>query len=131
MVELCVDHVSSLMPKGARVGILASPATEDIGLFKAAFATRNLSAIHPRDRTRLVSAIVSIKSNGVDRFAEDALKDSAQDCVDQGAECLVVGCSEFSLIRYAAEIGVPTVDTLDLLVNDILRFSGAKVKGKP
>ena len=131
MVELCVDHhAAKLKAEGARVGILASPATEDIGLFKAAFATRNLSAIHPRDRTKLVAAIVAIKSNGVDSFAENALKDAARDCVDQGTECLVVGCSEFSLIKQAAEIGVPVVDTLDLLVNEILRFSGARVKGQ-
>lgn len=130
MVELCVDHVATLVPKGATVGILASPATEDIGLFKTAFAKRNLSVIHPGDRAKLLAAIVAIKSNGVDAFAEDALRDAARDCVDRGAECLVVGCSEFSLIKNAAGIGSPVVDTLDLLVSEILRFAGAKEKAQ-
>lgn len=125
MLSLTIDRASARSPGGATVGVLASPATEQIELFIERCAAKNLSAIHPRDRGGLLEAISRIKSVGADERSEEVLSAAATDCLDRGAQCLIVGCTEFSLIKGCIPRGAPVIDALDVLVDEMVRFSGA------
>ena len=123
MIELAGAHIVSSVGDGGRVGILGSPATQEIKLFKQAFATLGLDVVYPTQDEPLLSAIRRIKSTGETQQDHDTLQAAGQDCMQQGATCLLVGCSEFSLIAHAVTASVPVIDSLDVLVAAIIEFS--------
>ena len=123
MVALSVARVGAAVPYGARVGILASPATEDIKLFTTRFEATGLKALHPPAREALVTAIKAVKSSGSNAQTQDILRAAALDCHARGAQALVIGCSEFSLDAAAAQIGLPVIDTLDVLAEAAVAYA--------
>ena len=71
----------------------------------------------------MLAAVRRIKADGVSETDKDLLRAAAQECRDAGAVCLLVGCSEFSLIADVAEVGLPVLDSLDVQVEQIIDFS--------
>ena len=123
MIDLAGMAILQSAGKAARVGILASPATQGIKLFKRAFARHGLQVVYPSQTESMMLAIRSIKSQGATTQDHEVLQAAGQDCQQQGADCLLVGCSEFSLIADAVSGSVPVIDSLDVLVAEIIAFA--------
>lgn len=126
MIDLACHKAAGIVGVEGRVGILASPATDEIGLFESAFEPYGIETIYPSDQVAMLTAIQTIKSNGRGKSEEAVLKRAAEDCLRQGAGALLVGCSEFSLIAHAAKDIAPVIDTLDTLAEKIIKFAGAR-----
>jgi aspartate racemase len=110
---------------GARVGLLASPAVARVGLFDRALAAEGVEVIHPEDGAALLAAIRSIKARGPDEGARATLRDASAQLLVQGANLQLIACTEFSLIAEAVAPGVRGIDTLDVLVAEIVGFARA------
>lgn len=123
MVDLAGRAVARRVEPGARVGILASPATDRIGLFRAAFNPLGLEVIHPGNPADVLDGIRIVKAGGPRDKARAALRRAADDCARRGAACLLIGCSEFSIIADAVEGVLPAVDSVDVLAERIRNFS--------
>ena len=127
MVDLSCKAAVALA--GGKVGILASPATDRIGLFREALGRHGGEAIWPGDQAAMLAAIRRIKAEGPGERDAEALRVAAETCAGQGAGCLMIGCTEFSLLKGALEgQGLPVLDTLDVLVGEIVAFSGAAAR---
>jgi aspartate racemase len=79
--------------------------------------------VYPDQPEPLLAAIRRIKSQGPAQRDHEALSAAALNCQDHGADCVLVGCSEFSLIADAVDVALPVVDSLDVLVATIIAFS--------
>lgn len=123
MIELAGKSILRSVGEDARVGILASPATQQINLFKDEFARLGLGVLYPAKDEPLLAAIRRIKSLGATQQDYETLKLAALDCQQQGASCLLVGCSEFSLIADAVTGSIPVIDSLDVLVTEVIDFA--------
>ncbi len=123
MVALSVAQALHLAGKGARIGILASPAVRKVGLFDAPCATAGLTPIYAADEPAMLAAIRSIKSQGPNPAARDTLTAASAALLAQGARVQLIACTEFSLIAEAVAPGSKTVDTLDVLVDGITSFA--------
>jgi len=123
MPRLAAERAAQIVSKGGAVGILASPATQHIGLFQNALAPHGLKALYPDCGEELLKTIKRIKSAKHDAQDADILKKAAAEAASNGAECLFIGCTEFSLIKDAAEGFVPVIDTLDILVKAVVEFA--------
>ncbi|MFK7859331.1 MAG: aspartate/glutamate racemase family protein [Granulosicoccus sp.] len=123
MISLSGEAILRSMGNGAVVGMLASPATQEINLFKHAFADYGLKVVYSKKAERMLSSIRRIKSKGATAQDSETLNDAAIDCRQQGANCLLIGCSEFSLIADTVSDSVPVIDSLDILVEHMLAFS--------
>ena len=123
MVELTAARLAATLPRGGAVGVLGSPALERIGLFDDAFARHGLTALYPPEPDALLEAIRRIKSQGAGAADRAALGDGARALEHLGARCLLVACSEFSLVADAAAGTLPVVDSLDVLVEAIVAFA--------
>ncbi|WP_105418372.1 MULTISPECIES: aspartate/glutamate racemase family protein [Neorhizobium] len=129
MIDLVGEAISLQCSIGGKVGVLASPAAEKIGVFDKAFRPYGLRAIYPDNRASMVDAIRAVKSVGPSSsHARAALANAATECVRKGARHLLIGCTEFSTIADAADGFVPVVDALQVLVERICDFSGASRK---
>lgn len=111
-----------------KVGMLASPLTDDIGIFRNAFAPFDLEVIFPKDANHVLSIIRKIKSNGLSNEMDWQLSELGKELQDNGVDCLLIGCSEFSLLQDRLRANLPVFDTVDILAAAVIKFSGAKLR---
>lgn len=126
MVSLSAQKASRSVRASAPIGILASPATQQIGLFRDALGTLGHEAVYPSGMDELLACIRRIKSRGASEQDQHVLISARDECARLGCESVLVGCSEFSLVADALHGQLPVIDTLDVLVDAMLDFSGVK-----
>lgn len=133
MIELSADRAAQLTGAEGRVGILASPAVQKVGLFDGPFFKRELTPVYPDSEAagRMLSAIRLIKAEGPCSAAREILRAVSAELVSRGAGVQMIACTEFSLIADAAAEAATVFDTLDCLVEEIVRFSGARPISAP
>jgi aspartate racemase len=112
---------------GSRAGLLATTATIRVGLYPAACAARDIEVLVPErsDQAAVMEIVAAIKAGEAPQSQRDHLGRIAAGLIDRGAESILVGCTEISLVGRAVE-GVPWVDALDCLTDATLREAGAK-----
>lgn len=123
MVQLSVTHAARLAGRGGRVGILASPAVRQVGLFDAACTAAGLTAAYAKDEPAMLAAIRAIKAGGATVAARATLAQASSDLLAEGAAVQMIACTEFSIIADAVDPGVTAFDTLDQLVSGIIAFA--------
>ena len=99
-----------------RVGVLASPAVRIAGVY----AARREGVVHHGDEAALLALIRAVKRAGATVAAR---AEFARLCAGLGTEQVIVACTEFSLLCGAAPEGVTVVDSLDVLVDEIVGFA--------
>lgn len=124
MVELTADALAGAYPNG-RIGILASPAIKITGLYQRALEPHGMSARYLDDQDALLAAIRALKRDASDTQAGTSLLQSAEVLMDQGADCVLIGCSEFSLLTPKLAATVPAVDSIDVLAGAAVAFAKA------
>jgi aspartate racemase len=122
MVEQSADHALRVVGRNGCVGLLASPAVRLTGLFDKACAARGLRSVWPDDDQAMLSAIRDIKKNGPTPAARDILRKASESLADKGAGMQLVACSEFSLIANSVSPATEVADTVDVLVDAVVRF---------
>jgi len=101
------------------VGLMATSTTLEMKLFQKAFAARNCPLIVPEksDQEALMSAIYSIKKGEEARASVLAI---AKSLVARGAQTLLIGCTDLSVLGPLHVEGGTVVDALDLLAERTL-----------
>lgn len=123
MVAASARLARDVAGQGARVGLLASPAVARVGLFDRALVAEGLEVVHAEDGPALLSAIRAIKAHGPDGASRAALRTASDRLFARGAALQIIACTEFSLIADAVAPGVRAIDTLDVLVAEIVGFA--------
>ena len=128
MVDLTVNRVVSMELTDRSVGLLASPAVQSTGIFDRALAKHRIRTVYPADQGDMLSAIRAVKSDSEDHGARRTLKKAACELMDTGVDVLLVACSELSIIAEAIPTTYPRFDTIDVLAEEIIKFSNATLK---
>ncbi len=109
-------------------GIMATDGTVQFGYFQRALEQRGIKAVVPgEDMQAFVRDIIfsNVKKNlpaDTDRFfaAADSLR-------SQGAECVVLGCTELSVVKRDHELGSGFIDALEALASRCVTECGARL----
>lgn len=113
LIEIVADRVSA---HGTikKVGLLATPGTLRSNLYQDALGPRGIEVLMPEawEVNDLLAVIKRLKDNTTDgdpagRFAEHLQ--------DRGAQGLILGCTELSLVRTQFPSGVPIFDAIEIL----------------
>lgn len=120
MVDLTAEAIAQAVPKGSQIGILASPANQQTGLFDKALDQHGLVPLYPEDTDRVLACIETIKSSGTSPDVIAEMQSIADAVINDGSDCLLIGCSEFSLLSRRLASGVPIFDALDVLTSAII-----------
>lgn len=115
MVDLSVERAATLLPPGAKIGILASPAVKLAGVFDGPLQHAGLSPLWPQNTDRMLDAIKLVKTQGPVPEAQNILSQATAELAAAGAELLFVACSEFSLMADDLSAVVQVIDTVDVL----------------
>ena len=121
MIELTA---ATLAARGARrVGLLASPATRLARVFEAPFAAHGLIPVALADDGELLAIIRAVKAGEDSTSLAPRLAGEAETLIRDGADHLLVACTELSLISDVLPDAVPRTDSLDCLTEAIVSFA--------
>lgn len=108
-----------------KVGLFASESTNKLKLYQKRFANSNIEVISPSGAQQKVLNRVIEHVMGGNQKIEDifALKDIARDYLKQGAEAIVIGCTEIPLAINQTHTDVKLFDTIEIIVQCAVDYS--------
>jgi aspartate racemase len=123
LIELTAEAACRLAPGLQRAGMLASTAVQMIGLYDHAFAARGAEALFPSEPLQvcLMRLIRRVKSDSVDDSDIDSLHQAARDLETRGAECLIIACTELSVVASRLQTDLPVIDAAQALAEHIVQ----------
>ncbi len=131
MVTETADEVLKRYGKGTRVGILATNGTIHTGTYESACEAVGLVFIKPETKLqeKVMQVIYDIKANlPIDVDAFEAI---VQHMIsDMHCDCVILACTELSLIKIGSDIAVFCIDAMDVLIEKSILYSGKQLKGK-
>jgi aspartate racemase len=126
MIGLSIARVKRDLGNKACIGLLASPAVRLTGLFERRCVEAGIDVRWPEggDDAAVLAAIKAVKADGVSPAQMAAYRAAARGLVTRGVGLLVIACTELSIVGGLDGLGAPLLDTLDVLVDDILARCG-------
>lgn len=129
MVEETVNEVEIRYGKNARVGILATNGTIFTGTYERACGQHGLIFVKPSAvvQAQVMATIYDIKAdNAIDIGAFEAIVTHM--IQEENCQCVILACTELSLIKLSDAIKSVCVDAMDILVEKSIVYSGKKLK---
>jgi aspartate racemase len=123
IVDETTSYVANNKPEIQKIGILATTVTINKMLFTNAFNKFNIDTIVPRKEIQensVMPAIYFIKA-GEKKRATEMIDKAIRELVARGAQAIVAGCTEISLIANPGSSSVPVIDALDCLADAVVR----------
>ncbi|PIE46243.1 MAG: aspartate racemase [Gammaproteobacteria bacterium] len=124
MIDLAAQRLSQNNPVYKKVGLLASTALQLTQLYETYCQQRGVEVIYPSapEQNKVMNLIKAVKSNQHHSEQVDDYYQVANNLRVQGADCLLVACTELSVIGFEGETVLPHFDALDILVEEIVRI---------
>jgi aspartate racemase len=121
MIALSIAQITALLPERGRVGMLASPAVQRVGLYETRLREAGLEALFPdvRGEEKLLGVIRAVKSGGISRNHHREYAEVADSISD--ADAILIACTELSILGPPERISQSFVDALDVLVNATIK----------
>ncbi len=127
MLDLSAQLLAGKFGRGAKIGLLSSPATDTHKIFQSAFDKTGIKAIFPKDADHVLSLIRRIKASGPSADMAQALSNLSAELEGYGVDAILIGCSEFSILGQDITTKLPIFDTVDIAAKAVIIFSGAKL----
>lgn len=108
-----------------KVGLFASESTNKLRLYQNRFADSNIEVISPNyEQQKILNKIIEHVMGG-NQKTEDiiVLKDIARDYLKQGAEAIVMGCTEIPLAINQSHTDIKLFDTIEIIIQCAVDFS--------
>jgi aspartate racemase len=126
MVKLAVTRLAAAS-SAARVGLLASTAVLRVGVYAREFDEQGLESVFPRRQDELMALIRGVKRGETGPAALQRLAEIGAELADQ-CEIALIACSELSLISAHLATRTRVLDSLDVLADAVVEFSGAQTR---
>ncbi len=123
LVELTANHAKQAQPELSKVGLLASSALQRIHLYEPWFERLDVQVLYPRDEHQqaVMELIRAVKAKRQTPQQIRAYNRAAEDLLEQGAQCLVLACTELSVLGGQLQCPLPIYDAGELLAQTIIR----------
>jgi aspartate racemase len=116
MIEETAKETARSYPSLRTVGIMAATGTVRSGLYQRQLRGGAIKAVSPtdNDQATLMEAIYSVKAGNLSKASATAIE-TGQRLVKAGAEAVISGCTEISLILKTGDLPVPIIDATQIL----------------
>ena len=140
MIEETARHIRAVHAEVTRVGVLSSLAVYQLSLYKDVLEEAGFEIVRPDPQTQreVVNRVIfdegygiKAQSDPVTERARADLRRAAAQLKAEGAEAVILGCTEFPLAIPEAEAhGLPMIDPTQVLARTLIR-EAAPGKLKP
>ncbi len=129
MLDETADRIKIFNPRIKKVGLLAAEGTMKVGLFQERLIREGMETIIPEgaDRREAQVNIFKIKDTGGKhdrREIAGRFREIARKLVERGAEAILIGCTEISVVASPDSFSVPGFDALTILGQAAIREGG-------
>lgn len=127
MLELVVNNVRLKHPQLRKVGILASTAVIGLKMYDRLFADHAIEVVAPATaiQQNVMDSIRQIKSGIKDANTVNELNSAIQHLEAQGAECIIIACTELSVVSILLQSKVDIYDAAQVLAEQIVALAKA------
>jgi aspartate racemase len=115
-IDMIAETTAAVVASGARrVGILATPGGE--ALYGATLTAAGVEPmqLEGSDREALMGLIYGVKAGETGEPARRRMQQLAAGLAARGAQAIVAGCTEVPLLLAQADVGVPLIDSAEVL----------------
>ncbi len=125
MIKLTAGRVREEHHEVRRAGLLATDGTIRSGLYHQAFEEVGVEILAPtmEDQRRVMKAIYDHIKTGDLEEGGRILHEEAQKLIDAGAEMVLCGCTEVSIVLRDGDLTVPVVDPLQVLAEEAVKHA--------
>lgn len=130
MIELTAKKVGHDLPNVKRAGLIATDGTMKSGLYHRSFLEQGIEIMNPAvdlQRASMKAIYEHIKTGDLEGGREIVLK-VASGLLDSGAQAVICGCTEISLVLKDRDIPVPVIDPLQILAETAVGVALGKIK---
>lgn len=113
MVELTIAYIIEQFPHIKKIGLLSTTGTLRTRIYQDNIEKQNLEAItssRADQESMVMKAIYNIKANIKLEDAAQQLSQAAKNLAQQGAEVIIMGCTEIPLVLKQEDIGTALID---------------------
>lgn len=124
MISETASHISSQFPRIEKLGLMATEGTIKAQLYQRKLKPREILLPDRESQEELMAVIYGnrgIKLGFTQGAVRQRVLSIAQSLVAGGAEAVITGCTELSLVLSGQDISVPLVDPLQILAEAIVR----------
>jgi aspartate racemase len=124
IVDSVAEELKNLNLSGKKIGIIGTQGTIESGLYQYHLNRLGWECIVPckEEMAGLVTPAINLIKANKFREPQMLLMRAMHSLIDRGAEAIVLGCTELPLvIRLSSEEGIPIVNSIDSLVNIVLK----------
>lgn len=116
IMEETAAHIRRVHPEVSKAGLLASTGTTRTGLYPAALRAVGVEVLSPQQagQDAVMQAIYQVKA-GRHAQARELSLGAVQELLAQGAELIILGCTELPLILGPDQVACPVVDPTQVL----------------
>mgnify|MGYP003681902074 CR=1 FL=1 len=117
MVELTAQTIKKAFPNVKKVGLIGTTGTVIVGIYDQALERTGVKVIYPPEelQDKVMEAIYGNIKAGRILKGKKIIGNVAAHLIQEGAEILICGCTEVSLVLKSKNIPVPVVDPLQIL----------------
>jgi aspartate racemase len=121
MIALAIARLGALSPKPKKIGMLASPAVQKVGLYAERLGKAGFEALFPdaKGEAAVFATIRAVKAKAVNEEIRAGYDLAITGLRNRGADAFLIACTELSLLPPPQ--GLPFVDALDALVDETVR----------
>lgn len=122
LINSIEETVKHLKENGIeKVGIMATDGSIRTGLFQQELAQQGLTAIEPeQDAQKKVMHVIYQNVKAGKPVELDKFFSAADNLRKQGAEAIILGCTELSLVKRDYPIGAGFIDTMEVLARQAI-----------
>ncbi|HXM00283.1 MAG TPA: amino acid racemase [Rhizomicrobium sp.] len=115
MIALSIAQLGALSPKPAKIGMLASPAVQKVGLYAARLKEAGLAALFPDDagEAKMLDIIRAVKAGALTEQHRRDYTEVARSL--EHADAFLIACTELSVIGAPERTDHPVIDALGVL----------------
>lgn len=118
-------YIQATYPEVKKIGVIATSGTVQMGLFNQYLHN---TIIYPEPHVqeeKVMEAIYGekgIKSGNLEGKPVGYLIEASESLADQGAELLILGCTEVGLALKQQHVSIPIIDPLEVVVAALTKF---------
>ncbi len=126
LIDLTVAAAIEILANLKKVVLLASTAVQLTGLYGQRFEAKGVEAIFPVEELQghVMQLIRKIKSDTADDKDIHAMNRAAEQLEGEGAQSLIIACTELSVVSGLLHTNLPFLDTSQLLAEYVVKNAG-------
>ncbi|MGK0209402.1 MAG: aspartate racemase [Patescibacteria group bacterium] len=127
MVDLLIKEIRGKQPPITKVGVLATSGSIHSNLFRNYLSKSGIEAVYPssEDQESLVMEAIYGKNGikaGKKRLPQKLLSEAVNNLISQGAEAIILGCTELPLVLRTSHFPIPLYDSMDITAKRIVEY---------